>query len=569
MYRQEYPNPQFKRNSYECLNGQWEFEIGELGDKANKPLSSLIEVPFCPESKLSGIGHTDFINQCIYSRMITVSEADKAQRLVLHFGAVDHIAHIYLNGKKIFEHKGGYTPFAVDIAPHAIVGENRLTVYVEDDIRANVPSGKQSDRESYGCFYTRSTGIWQTVWLERTPKTYIRNVRFTPDVENCAVRVEVGTEGGEGEAEIKVYYEGKEVGSAKGTMYYRQIFDIKLSEKHLWELGAGRLYDVVVTFGEDKIESYFGLRSVQYDGYKFLLNGKSVYQRLVLDQGYYPDSIYTAPTEQDLVNDILLAKRYGFNGSRLHQKLFEPLFLYHCDKMGYMVWGEYASWGMEYYDLDGMPQFVAEWTEAIERDYNHPCIVTWCPLNETWMDLKDKRKARDIRFIETIYNVTKALDPTRPCVDVSGGHHGRMTDLFDAHCYGDPEDLKRRLERIEKENVYEFDCFYAPEAEKEGSIAKGGIAVNISEYGGVAYAQGQESWGYHTAGSEKDYVDGYIARTEQLLDKDWLCGFCYTQLYDVEQEQNGLCNYDRTHKISEESIQRIYVCNTAKSPIEE
>ena len=260
VYRTEHPNPQFQRESYECLNGTWEFSYGKISRKENCALDGRIEVPFCPESELSGVHNTDYINDCVYSREIEVKKADLNGRLVLHFGAVDYKAEVFINGVKVGEHSGGYTAFEIDITPYVKVGKNRITVGVHDDITENVPSGKQTNKRSgFGCFYTRVTGIWQTVWLERTPKEYIKSVKFYPDITNGSVRVELITEG-KAHTEIVVYYDGREVGAASGDGYYRQCFDVELSEKHLWVIGHGEIYDVIIKFGNDEIKSYFGDR---------------------------------------------------------------------------------------------------------------------------------------------------------------------------------------------------------------------------------------------------------------------------------------------------------------------
>lgn len=583
MYRTEHPNPQFRRDSYECLNGKWEFEIGTGTGKTNCPLSSVIEVPFCPESALSGIGIKDFIPDCVYSRTVYAAEKDLEGRLVVHFGAVDHTADVYLNGIWLCRHEGGYTPFETELNSAARIGENRLTVVVHDDVRENTPSGKQSAKpQSYGCFYTRTTGIWQTVWMERTPREYIRSVRFFPDAERASVSAEITAEG-EGKIKIRVLYEGKEVGKAEETLAFRKRIEIPLSEKHLWEAGAGRLYDVEITYGKDKVYSYFGLRNVRYDGRKFLLNGKSVFQRFVLDQGYYPDGIYTAPTAETMEKDIGLAQKLGFNGARLHQKVFEPLYLYYCDRAGFMVWGEYASWGVHYETLEALGIFAAEWREAIERDFNHPCIVQWCPLNEVWENLDDKSKVRDLRFVEAVYALTKMLDETRPCVDVSGGYHGRFTDLYDFHCYHTPEEIAEYVKAIEERGDLVMDTIYSASPE-QGTLYDGSLPLNASEYGGVAYAkdgtahglngsvacvQETQDWGYRACSSEAEFAEQYVKATEELLSCRKISGFCYTQLYDVEQEKNGFYTYERRSKLSELSAKRIAECNAKISAIEE
>lgn len=583
MYRAEHPNPQFERNAYTCLNGEWEFEIGKYSEKTNTFLSSKIEVPFCPEAKLSGIHNTDFITDCVYSREIEVKESDVEGRLVLHFGAVDYKAKVYVNGKKAGEHEGGYTAFEVEITPFVKVGKNRITVAVHDDITENVPSGKQSrKRQSFGCFYSRVTGIWQTVWLERTPKDYIKQVKFYPNITDGSVRIELITEG-KAATEITIYYDGKVVGTATGDGYFRCDYKIKLAETHLWEIENGRLYDVKIKFGDDEVKSYFGLREVKFDGYKFLLNGKSVFQRLVLDQGYYADGLYTATSVEDFQRDISFVRNLGFNGIRLHQKIFDQRYLYECDRLGVMVWCEYASWGVRYEDLDALGSFTAEWTETVEQNFNHPSIVTWCPLNEAWSNLDNNGKERDIRFVESVYQTTKMLDSTRPCVDVSGGYHGKYTDLFDFHCYHGAEEITGYIEAIEKHGKLIMDTLYGKSAESEGAVWNGKTPIHASEYGGVAYkkssevnglqgsvpcVQEQNAWGYSTSVSEDEFVEQYIKTTEQFLACDKICGFCYTQLYDVEQEQNGLYTYKRIAKFSQRAMACIRECNCRRAAIE-
>lgn len=562
--RTECPNPQFSRDGIVVLDGKWKFSSGYVSGATE------IEVPFAPESELSGIGHKGFIPECEYRKKFVTEKPSESDRLFLHFGAVNYEARVFVNGGYVGEHRGGYTPFAFDITSFVTDGENEVCVKVRSDVRANVPTGKQSDVEqSHGCFYTRATGIWQPVWLERTPENYVRSVRFFPNVKTSSVEIELVCEG-EGEANIQVLYDGKRVGGASGYVKFRKKFSVPLSEKHLWEVGEGRLYDVTIAYGGDKVNSYFGLREVRYDGMKFLLNGKSVFQRLSLDQGYYPDGVYTAPGDESMIRDIELGTRLGFNGARLHQKVFDPRFLYHCDKAGYMVWGEFPSWGVEYYDLAAFGAVAGEWTQAVERDFNHPSIVTWCPLNEAWESLIDNRKVRDVRFVDAMYALTKAIDPTRPCVDVSGGYHGHATDLYDIHDYNDSKTLRANIEAIEKRDEIITPHVYAPKEAEEGDLRYApGVPINVSEYGGVSYGKTEGGWGYRNCDGETAFVDEYVKQTEILLSSPKISGFCYTQLYDVEQEQNGLYTYDRKPKFSEEAEKRIRECNRQKAAIED
>lgn len=566
ILRPEHPNPQFERMNWTNLNGEWGFEIdyGNSGIEREfykqNDFSRKIVVPFCPESELSGVGHKDFMAAVWYRRTFELTAQQLSRRVILHFGAVDYETVVYINQKEVGRHRGGYTSFSFDITDFVTEGENVLTVCAIDDVRsACQPRGKQSEKYySQGCDYTRTTGIWQTVWLEYVPQNHIKNVWFYPDVDNCKVTVKADLQGS-GTLEMFTAYKGKETGKASvvskgGTVW----LEIPLTEKHLWECGNGRLYDVTLKFGEDEVKSYFGLRSIRFDGMKFLLNDKSVFQRLVLDQGFYPDGIYTAPTEAALVRDIELSLAAGFNGARLHEKVFEPRFLYYCDRMGYMVWGEYANWGFDHTDINGLSYFLKEWGEAVERDFNHPAIVAWCPFNETW-DLEGRQQ--DNRILEAVYRETKALDSTRPCVDTSGNYHV-VTDIFDMHTYvQDVEEFQKIFSDFENGEELKVQCH-------ERQTHKG-EPIHISEYGGIRWNESGESdgWGYGDAPKTKEE---FLARlkglTDAILDSNKIFGFCYTQLYDVEQEINGLYTYERKPKFESENLYKIF---SRKAKIEE
>ncbi len=567
--RMEHPQPQFEREAWENLNGIWEFEIDksisgkDRGLQKADHLSSEITVPFCPESKLSGVGETDFLNCVWYKRKININKNDK--RIILHIGACDYFTTVYVNGVEAGRHYGGYTSFEFDITELSNNGENTITVCAEDDTRSSKQTaGKQSVLNySYGCFYTRTTGIWQTVWLEYIPETHIKSFKVYPDYKNGKVILHTLVNGN-AELSAKVYYEGREVASAKSDNCGENAdLTLELSEIHLWEVGAGRLYDLVLTYGEDTVKSYFGLRNVSIEGYKFLLNGKSVFQRTVLDQGFYPDGVYTAPTEEDMVNDIKISIAAGFNGARLHQKIFEPRFLYHCDRLGYMVWGEHGSWGIDHTDISNLSSFLREWQEALERDFNHPSIIGWCPFNETW-DLYGR--PQDNRIIETVYRTTKLLDTTRPCIDTSGNYH-TVTDIFDFH------DYEQNVEKFSKmTDDFMNDGILRDQIERSALSYRQiyrGEASFASEYGGIKWdmEKDSDSWGYGDAPTtEEEFIDRYRGLTEALLRNTKIIGFCYTQLYDVEQEKNGLYTYHREPKFDMDIIKAI---NTGKAANED
>ena len=335
---------------------------------------------------------------------------------------------------------------------------------------------------------------------------------------------------------------------------------LPLSELYLWEAGRGRLYDLKLSFGEDRVDSYFGMRELLLDGERFLINGKPVFQRLVLDQGFYPDGIYTAPSDEALQQDIRLSMEAGFNGARLHQKIFEERFLYHCDRMGYLVWGEQANWGLDYSRPDGLKCFLPEWMEALDRDFNHPAIVGWCPFNETW-DYAGRRQDNDL--LATVYRMTKLFDTTRPCIDTSGNFHV-VTDIYDMHDYEqDPAVFASFYENFAKGGPLKDRM-----ADRQTPVP--GIPVFISEYGGIKWdVEGRlgNSWGYGDGPkTEEEYIARYKGLTDVLLDNPHMFGFCYTQLYDVEQEVNGLYTYDRKPKMDIAIFRQI---NSRKAAIEE
>ena len=573
-----HPNPQFERKNIEILNGQWDFgfQKAKLGFKFSTDEQRAIEmrnkneyphkinVPFCVESELSGIQYKDFINMVWYKKNIEIKK--NGNRVFLCFGAADHLTTVLVNGKLAGRHKGGYTSFRFDITDLAVDGENEIFVLCEDDVKNQfVIRGKQSEwKKSHACDYTRTTGIWQSVYLEYVPQNYIRNFKIYPDHKNGLVTINFNLKGKE-TLSCEAFFDGKSVG--KSTFVDASdnaVMQLKLDEIHLWEVGNGQLYDIEITFGEDKVCSYFGLRNVRLDGYKFLINEKSVFQRLVLDQGFYKKGIYTAPSDEYLMKDIELSMALGFNGARLHQKVFDPRFLYFCDKMGYIVWGEYANWGLDYSNPKSVDVFLKEWGEAIERDFNHPSIIGWCPFNETW---NYKGRPQYDPLLSTVYDYTKAVDNTRPCIDTSGNFHVK-TDIFDLHDYSyDVDFFKKNYDRFMTEDyLYQHVL-----VENKGRQEYRGEPVFISEYGGIKWVSDEsiKSWGYgEDVKTPEEFSDRYVGLTDVILSNYKMFGFCYTQLYDIEQEQNGLYTYDREKKFDDAIYDRIIAINTKVAEIE-
>ena len=577
--RGEYPRPQMLRKQWLCLNGRWRFGLdgGGNGEAAGVPatgrLDGEIVVPFAPESKLSGVGNRDFMPGVWYSRKFTVPAAWKGSRIVLHLGAVDYEATVWVNGRQVGFHRGGFTPMAFEITDALKRGANLLVVRAVDDTRSGLQAtGKQAvEHQSSGCRYTRVTGIWQSVWLEPVGRSFVRSLRMVADPAGGKLHLQAVIDGGGGALSLSAEARaGRKViarASADASTGLA-CCTLELSHVRPWEPDDPFLYDLSLTLSDergetDSLESYFGLRTVAIDGPAILINGRPVFQRLVLDQGYYPRGLYTAPRDADLKRDIVLSQRLGFNGARLHQKVFEPRFLYWADRLGYLVWGEFGDWGIDRRDGEAVRRVMNEWTEVVERDFNHPSIVGWCPLNEAfgWADRQ---------WLRDVHRLAKSLDPTRPVIDSSGYDHYE-TDVYDSHNY---EQNPRKFAAAFKAFATGGEPYRNPHA--QGAYAGqpyfvseyGGTGWDASARGGVGRGDGQRksNWAYGEAPADmKEFIDRYRRLTTTLLRHPRMCGFCYTQLYDIEQEINGLMTYGRKMKFDPAIIAAI---NTQPAAIE-
>ena len=567
--RPEYPRPQFERTDWVNLNGQWTFEMdfGSSGEQRGwtntKGLSKKITVPFCPESELSGIGYKDFIPCVWYQRNINIPAEWNGKKILLHFGAADYETKVYVDGKMVGEHKGSGSSFNFDITSYVKAGQQaNLVVRVYDNLRGGMqPGGKQcTELFSAGCSYTRVTGIWQTVWMEAVNEQALKNVFAIPDIDQqqLVVRPEFYNEGNNNTLTVEVKDGKKTVAKRTSQASNQSTIVLPIKNAHLWSPEDPYLYDVKYTVknaqGEviDEVSSYMGMRKVHISGGYFYLNNKPYFQRLVLDQGYYPDGIWTAPSDEALRQDIEMSKAVGFNGARLHQKVFEERYYYWADKLGYLTWGEEASWVLNINNELAVRNFLTEWAEIVVRDRNHPSLVTWTPLNETW----NATPGVYVRFVNDLYDLTKAIDPTRPINDASGDSHVK-TDIWSVHDYTREPDklianhtIKAGVEPYRNMKDKDFLSNYA------------GQPYMVDEFGGLPWIPKEEranSWGY---GANIDTVEEFYSILEKEIDALKACkhvvGFCYTQITDVEQEKNGIYYYNRKPKFDTARVKAIF-----------
>lgn len=569
--RPEYPRPQFERSEWVNLNGTWtySFDFGRTGrDKGwqnNASFDGKITVPFCPESSLSGVKYTDFINTIWYQRKIDIPAAWNGKKILLNFGAVDYEAHIFIDGKLVRRHFGTGSSFSCDITKFVKAGQqHNLVVLVNDNLRDHKqPGGKQSiGFYSAGCNYTRVTGIWQTVWMEAVAEEGLKSVFATPDIDQkqLVIHPQFYQESNTNKLVVTLYDGKKAVASKTVNCTNNSVIVLPVKNMKLWSPESPFLYDItykVVKDGKtiDEVKSYAGMRKVHVANGYFYLNNKPYFQRLILDQGYYPDGIWTAPTDEALKKDIELSKEAGFNGARLHQKSFEERYYYWADKLGYLTWGESASWGLDVNNELAVRNFLSEWAELVARDRNHPSLVTWTPLNETW---DANNSGVYTRFVEDLYDITKAMDSTRPVNDASGDCHVK-TDIWSVHNYErDPEKLKQAFTFENGKEPYRNTM-----DRKDWLACYDGQPYMVDEFGGLAWIRESErkgnSWGY---GSEIKSMEDFYKILQDEVDalkaSKHVVGFCYTQLTDVEQEQNGIYYYDRTPKFDMKRIKAIF-----------
>ncbi|MHA2037790.1 MAG: glycoside hydrolase family 2 protein [Promethearchaeota archaeon] len=594
--RPEYPRPQFVReNNWVNLNGEWDFAFDDLSLGIKErwykkegfiKFSKKILVPFCFQSALSGIEDTSFHDIIWYRREFAIPKRFQDKRVILHFGAVDYSCNVYLNGECVGSHEGGYIGFSIDITDF-IEKSNVLVLRVEDPSQSlEIPRGKQywlKDIERI--FYPRVSGIWQTVWLEFvSPEYYIKRLKFFPNIDKSEMLVEFNIHGNNYSdifLELEILFNGQTIITEEVALVFldrkiqslakqnngrvipktsdsfKFIVKIPANSLYLWDTENPNLYDINLKIYNkktgilyDNVKSYFGMRKISISGLKpefnkqILLNNEPIYQKLFLVQGYWADGLYTAPTEDDILKDVQYVKDFGFNGLRTHQKAFDPRFLYWCDKLGVLVWGEIGNSFI--FTVNSQMRLLNQFVEEISRDFNHPSIITWVPINESWGVQGTQRDTKRADYTISLYHLIKSIDPTRLVVDDDGWWHTK-TDICTRHFYADIKNLPKLFEdelkshRRARPRVYLKHFNYSDEP------------IIYSEIGGFGFRRDKgdkKSWGYgNIMGSSEELLLKLITLFEEFdRRKGWIHGFCYTELYDQFQEINGLVTLKREPK---------------------
>lgn len=540
--RPDYPRPSAVRTQWKSLNGLWDFSLNGDGKYEDQIL-----VPFTFESALSGIGKGREVHETVsYRRTFRVPKNWRDKRIMLNFGAVDWEATIVVNGQEVGRHRGGYTPFPFDITNVLTdQDEQTLEVHVCDPAafdphafgmipktqEAYQPMGKQLG--SVGIWYTRSTGIWQTVWLEPLHRSHLADWRIEPDPATGNIRITANTTGDADALSVKVYREGVLVATGKAEVAeHRSVVDLNVESPGLWSPESPVLYDVTLSLKEgkqtvDTVRTYCGFRTISIVDGQIALNGKPYMLRGVLDQGYWPDGIYTAPTADALEEDVKAAKSMGFNTLRKHAKIEEDRWYYLCDTYGFLVAQDMPT-SQDLSTPESRANYLNEWTEVMHTLWNHPSLVLWIPFNENW--------GNPGKFQDQVAEFTKMSDPSRLLIDASGWTQRSKTDIIDHHDYTN--------------NLAQYSKVNPP------------LPQWVGEYGGVALPVDGHTWmkwwGYQSVKTPSKFLQKAKFLTKQITDNPGFSGFCFTQLCDVEQELNGLLTYDRIPKAPLEKYAEIF-----------
>ena len=569
-YQKNYPRPQLWRGDYTILNGEWNFTFGDglEDDEMRCGFSDRekINLPFTYQTSLSGIGIEERHDVVWYSRRIDVDKSQLKGRVLLHLEGCDYQTFVWVNGSFVGSDSGGYHRLTFDCTSALREGENNLTIKVCDDYSVEKPRGKQRSKDTnYGCWYTDTTGIYKTIWVEFVPESYLENLVIEADARSGRATLKCDIAGKGSEITAKILFGGREVAIGKAEVTYNAaIIDVDLTGDeplHLWELEDPNLYEVELSLSSDGsvvdvVKSYFGVRSIDIKDGKIYLNGKELYQKLALDQGYWRDGLLTPPSEQALINDIIDMSDMGFNGVRKHQKVEDERYLYYADVMGFIVWAEMPS--MYLNTENSRRVFEREWLLAVRQQRNHPSVLIWVPFNESWgiEEIRTNKTVQD--FVNDIYYKTKEIDSTRPVITNDGWEH-TVSDILTIHHYEqDGEKLHSYFDTVEK-------CYATKWTNHDrGAFAEGygynGQPIIISEFGGTAFVSDTvgENWGYGVGVND---LEEFYSRFASLIDAidglPYSCGYCYTQVTDVQQEVNGLLDFDHKSKFDKERIRSI------------
>ncbi len=580
--RPEYPRPDLMRDSWQTLNGAWEFEfddqnrgLAEGWYKTAKRLTRTIQVPYAFQTKLSGIGDTSFHDVVWYARTAQVADGLRAsKRVLLNFGAVDYETTVWINGERVGDHRGGNIGFNFDVTDYLKAGDNRIVVRAFDPSEdRTIPRGKQYwQPKSAIIWYTRTSGIWQPVWFEAAAATRVERLRLTPDIDHAEVHVEAILNRPALDARLRLTarlnneVQAQSEFSARATGGANPQTTLKLDRQELWSPERPTLYDLTVELLDangqvtDRVASYFGQRKVSAQNGKIYLNNSPYFLKLILDQGYWPESTLTPPTDEAIKYDITMTKAFGFNGARKHQKAEDPRWLYWCDKLGLVVWGEMAN-AFDIYNDRYVARFMDEWQQAVERDYNHPSIIAWTPINESWGVNNILTDAQQQAHAKALYYLTHSLDATRLVSDNDGWEHTDATDIFGIHDYARTGD-----ELTAKYKIIETAPEQVPRNGREalaGGFKYNGAPIVMTEFGGIAYRlnapRASNEFGYGNIEPTKEaFLNRLDGQVRALRANRAIAGYCYTQLTDVEQEINGLMTYERKPKADPQEFARIF-----------
>lgn len=584
-YVKDYPRPQFVRDNWENLNGTWDFGFDDqnCGEKEKWyekfPGTQTIQVPFTYETKLSGIQDEGRHDNIWYRRTVQVDGSRlETSGYILHFEGSDFITKLWVNGQYAGSHRGGYARFSFDITDLVKDGENELVVKVEDSFDIQQPRGKQRwISENFGCWYVQTTGIWKTVWSEYVSKTNLDYVKMTPNMEDFSLELEFDVNALESELgsdlmiETEIFCDGMFVNkmlTAVVSHHTETKISVFVKNERTFEWGikpwtpeTPDLYDITFrlirgTEVLDSIGSYFAMREIRIDGPNILLNGRPLYQRLILDQGYWKDSHLTPPSEEALIEDIDKIHALGYNGLRKHQKIEDERFLYWCDVKGMLVWSEAAA-AYQYSDY-AVAEFTKEWLEIVKQNYNHPSIITWTPFNESWGISRVETKRFEQHFTESIYHLTKSMDKYRPVIVNDGWEH-TVSDIITLHDYEEVGEILQKRYTEYKDELLTTEIYHS---NHKSAMANGyqykGQPIIISEYGGIAFNNDDSGWGYgNKVNTKEEFIRRFDDITTAVKEIPYVCGFCYTQVSDVQQEINGLMDIERNFKIEPEVIKEI------------